>query len=64
MSPIRSRNEVLEVRNVDGLLHIARKIKRPDEWNPPYESYDPYGPGEISRFHLLWVASHSAKSLQ
>jgi hypothetical protein len=41
MSPVRSRNEVLEVRNVDGLLHIARKIKRPDEWNPPYESMTP-----------------------
>jgi hypothetical protein len=27
--------EVLEVRNVDGSLHIARKQRHPDEWDPP-----------------------------
>jgi hypothetical protein len=29
------RGEVLEVRNVDGSLHIARKQRHPDEWDPP-----------------------------
>jgi hypothetical protein len=37
---------VLELRNVDGRLHVARKERRPDEWDPPIEPYDPYGPGE------------------
>jgi hypothetical protein len=40
------RDQVLEVRNVDGRLHVARKERRPDEWDPPIEPYDPYGPGE------------------
>ena len=38
------KGEVLEVRNVDGRLHIARKERRHDEWDPPIEPYDPYGP--------------------
>ena len=29
------RDQVLEVRNVDGRLHVARKERRPDEWDPP-----------------------------
>jgi len=40
------RDEVLEVRNVEGRLHIARKGRHPDEWDPPIEPYDPYGPGQ------------------
>jgi hypothetical protein len=39
------RDEVLEVRNVDGRLHIARKPRRHDEWDPYLPPYDPYGPG-------------------
>jgi hypothetical protein len=39
------KDEVLEVRNVDGRLHIARKARKPDEWDPPTPVYDPYGPG-------------------
>jgi hypothetical protein len=38
-------HEVLEIRNVDGVLHIARKARHYDEWDPQYEPYDPYGPG-------------------
>ena len=37
---------MIEVRNVDGRLHVARKERHPDEWDPPIEPYDPYGPGE------------------
>jgi hypothetical protein len=37
------RNEVLEIRNVDGRLHIARKVRYHDEWDPKIEPYDPYG---------------------
>ena len=40
------KSEVLEVRNVDCRLHVARKERRPDEWDPPIEPYDCYGPGE------------------
>jgi hypothetical protein len=40
------KNEVLEIRNVDNSLHIARKAKRPDQWDPLVEAYDPYGPGD------------------
>ena len=39
------KNQVLEVRNVDGRLHVARKVRKADEWDPPIEPYDPYGPG-------------------
>ena len=41
------RDQVLEVRNAtsDGQLHIARKVKRHDDWDPPSEPYDCYGPG-------------------
>jgi hypothetical protein len=37
------KDQVLEVRNVDGQLHLARKERRPDEWDPPIEPYDLYG---------------------
>ena len=40
-----ARSEVLEVRNVEGRLHVARKPRHHDEWNPPIASYDPYGLG-------------------
>jgi hypothetical protein len=28
------KDQVLEVRNVDGRLYVARKKRRPDEWDP------------------------------
>jgi hypothetical protein len=40
------RDQVLEVRCVEGRLHVARKARRPDEWDPPIPAYDPYGPGD------------------
>jgi len=40
------KDQVLEVRNVDGRLHVARKARKPDEWDPPIAPYDPYGPGQ------------------
>ena len=39
------KGQVLEVRNVDGRLYVARKAKRPDERDPHVPPYDPYGPG-------------------
>jgi len=39
------RDQVLEVRWVDGRLHVSRKVRKPDEWDRPVEAYDPYGPG-------------------
>jgi hypothetical protein len=42
------RDQVLEVRfgSADARLHVARKVKAPDEWDPALPVYDPYGPGE------------------
>jgi hypothetical protein len=39
------KDEVLEVRNVEGRLHIARKPRQYDEWDRYVPPYDPYGPG-------------------
>jgi hypothetical protein len=35
------KDEVLEVRNVDGRLHVARKPRHHDEWDPPIEPFSP-----------------------
>jgi hypothetical protein len=37
--------QVLEVRNIDGRLHIARGARHYDEWDPYVPPYDPHGPG-------------------
>jgi hypothetical protein len=37
---------VLEIRNVDSRLHIARKARYHDEWDPAVEPCDPYGSGD------------------
>jgi hypothetical protein len=39
--------EVLEIRYAgsDSRLHVARKTKAPDDWDPPYVPYDPYREG-------------------
>jgi hypothetical protein len=39
------RDQMLEVRVVEGRLHVARKERHYDQWDPPIEPYDPYGPG-------------------
>jgi hypothetical protein len=31
--------------SADGQLHVARKPRHHDEWDPPIAPYDPYGPG-------------------
>jgi hypothetical protein len=41
------RNEVIELRNVDGQIRIARKARYHDDWDPPIEPYDRYGPGVV-----------------
>ncbi len=43
---VPGKDQIVEIRAVDGRLHVARKAKHPDEWEPPYEPYDTYGPGE------------------
>jgi hypothetical protein len=47
------KDRVLKVwhANADARLHVARKTKAPDDWDPPYECYDPmtpYGPGGVA----------------
>jgi hypothetical protein len=39
------KDQVLEVRNVDGRLHMARKPRGYDECDPYVPPSDPYGPG-------------------
>jgi hypothetical protein len=47
------KDQVLEVRNVDGRLHVARKERRPDDWDPPIPVYGPYGPGDSHDFDVI-----------
>jgi hypothetical protein len=44
------RDQVLEVRFAiaDTRLHVPRKTKEPNDWDRPYESYDPYGRGGVA----------------
>jgi hypothetical protein len=39
------RDEVIEIRNVDGQVRVARKARYHDEWGPPIEPYAVHGPG-------------------
>ena len=39
------RDEVLEVRVIDGQLRLACKERSTTTGDPPVEPYDPYGPG-------------------
>src|SRR5947209_1002418 len=43
------RGQVLEVRWVNGSLHVARKERHHDEWDPPIEPSYPYGPRRNGR---------------
>ncbi len=38
---VLSGEQVLEIRDVSGRLHVARRERRHDEWDPPVERYDP-----------------------
>jgi hypothetical protein len=44
------KDQVLEVRHAvaDTRLHVSRKTKAPNDWDRPYESYDPYGRGGVA----------------
>jgi hypothetical protein len=35
------KDQVLEAPNVEGRPYVSRKERRPDEWDPPVEQYDP-----------------------
>jgi hypothetical protein len=39
------RDQMLEVSKVEGRLHVARKPRQYDEWDPYVPPYDPYEPG-------------------
>jgi hypothetical protein len=39
------KDQVLGVRDVDGRLHVARKPRKPDEWDPPIAPYNSYETG-------------------
>ena len=40
------RDQVLEIRSVDGQIRVSRKHRFHDAGDPPVAPYDPYGPGE------------------
>jgi hypothetical protein len=44
------KDRVLKLRHAiaDARLQVARETKAPDDWDPPYESYDPYGLGGVT----------------
>jgi hypothetical protein len=48
-----SKGQVLEMRNVVGRLHVSRKERRPDEWDPPVEPCDLYAPGASHDFDVI-----------
>jgi hypothetical protein len=53
------RDQVLEVRWVNGALQVARKERHPDEWDRPIAPYDPYGPGADEEDLTEYVTDHS-----
>ena len=40
------RDQVLELRNVEKRLHVARKPRRHNQWDLPLPPTIPYGPGD------------------
>jgi hypothetical protein len=57
------RDQVLEVRNVDGRLHIARKPGGYDEWDLPIAPYDPTGRALMSSLMTESVIDHAGPAL-
>jgi hypothetical protein len=57
------KDHVLEVRNVDGRLHVARKERWPDEWDTPIPVYDPLWPRRFARLrrHRVSADGHDCK---
>jgi hypothetical protein len=43
------KDQVLELRNMEGQIRIARKTREPDDHDVPTPIYDPYGPGSPRR---------------
>jgi hypothetical protein len=48
---------VLEIRNVDGRLHIAREVRKPDELEPPVVEADHCRTIELDLFTLAGNAA-------
>jgi hypothetical protein len=47
------KDQVLEAPNVEGRLHVSRKERRHDEWDPPVEPYDLYAPGASHAYEVI-----------
>jgi hypothetical protein len=47
------KHQVLEPPNVEGRLHVSRKERRHDEWDPPVKPYDLYAPGTSHDFDVI-----------
>jgi hypothetical protein len=52
-------DRALEVRIVDGRLHVARKPRHHDEWDPPIAPYDPTGRAPLSALMTESVIDHA-----
>jgi hypothetical protein len=48
-----SKDQVLESRNVEGRLHVSRKERRHDEWDPPVEPHDLYAPDASHAYDVI-----------
>ena len=56
-------DQVLEVCKVDGRLHIARKPRHQDEWDPLIERYAPYGRAPLSSLMTESVIDYAGPAL-
>jgi hypothetical protein len=53
----------VEVRNVDGRLHIARQPRHHDEWDLPIAPYDPTGRASMSSLMTESVIDQAGPAL-
>jgi hypothetical protein len=53
----------VEVRNVDGRLHIARQPRHHDEWDLPIAPYDPTGRASMSSLMTESAIDHAGPAL-
>jgi hypothetical protein len=57
------RDQVPEVRNVEGRPHVARKRLHHDEWDLPIAPYDPTGRASMSSLMTESVIDHAGPAL-
>jgi hypothetical protein len=56
------KDQVLEVRNVEGRFHVAPQTCHHENWDAPIESYPMYGPGISADENCRGVTDYGAVS--